>query len=150
MQRHEQRAVPARQVTPCGVADGAEAAGEQRRGARRLVHRGGVCLGVGREHRPERQAEAQPHAEEEPDRQLLAAASSRVLEPEQAGEGDEEEEDSRAARLVASEVGAERHATEGEGHEAHHLTEDAARLVLSERLVAERCLTSEGHAAQDR
>ena len=75
-------------------------------------------------------------------------AGGRELQPEDAGEGgDEQDDQAGSAGQVAADVGPERGAADGQGDEAHDLAEDPARLVAGEGPVADAVsiLLGDGH-----
>src|ERR1700749_4573685 len=72
-----------------------------------------VCADVHGQHRSHGHADEEPETEQQRDRQLLAALRRGELQPEDARDGDEEEQDPRPAGEVATDVGAKRRTTNG-------------------------------------
>ena len=74
-----------------------------------------------------------PEAEQQRDRELLAAAARGDIEPEDARERGDEEQQPSAAAQVAADIRAEGGKAAGHGHEAHDLTKHRARTVARDR-----------------
>jgi hypothetical protein len=89
----------------------------------------------------DRQAEQQAQREQQPDRELLAAAGRGHVEPEGDRERAEEQNDPGPAGQVAAEVSAERGEADGDGDVAHDLAEQRSGVapygVTDQRLVVE-------------
>src|SRR3954453_3086402 len=127
-QRPEQGAAPAGEVALGRVAERAQAADEQPGGTARLPQHGRVVVRVEGEDRAGEEAEQEPEAEEQRDRERLAPLRGGDVQAKDAADRRDEGNPSGAARQVAADVRPGGGEYDRDRDEAHDLAEDRAGI----------------------
>jgi hypothetical protein len=123
--------------------------GHHRRGSGRLPQSGQVDLGVVRDHGGDGESEHEAQPEQKSDCELLAAAGSGDVEPDDACECADEQHPARGAAQIAAQAGAERGESDRDGDEPHDLAEQLASVALDRMIVEDRAVVGGGSLHKD-